>query len=246
MPLAGRPVRGHRLPCAPVLRRLAVHRRVGVVQQPPVPGDRVVVARRRGEPVPLLGEHHAHAAAEQPIGLAAAPGRDAPQHQLADPGRVPLGVGQRQLTPERPAPHQPAVDIEQLTHRLDVVQQVRCGVGLERRQIRAGAGRAAPAAALVEQHDAVALGVEHLPVPRLAARAGAAVQHQGGLPSRVSAHLPVDVVAVAGGEHSVLLRLDRRVALTHPWTITSLHRVVRTAAGRGRARSARGACRRRS
>ena len=36
-----------------------MHNRVGVVQQPPVPGDRVVVARPLGEPIPLLRKHHA-------------------------------------------------------------------------------------------------------------------------------------------------------------------------------------------
>ena len=103
-----RPVRGHRLPCAPSSAALRYTAGSGSCSSRRYPATGSSSPALSGKPVPLLGEHHAHAAAEQPVGLAPAPGGDAPQHQLGDPLGVLLGVGERQLTPERPAPHQPA------------------------------------------------------------------------------------------------------------------------------------------
>jgi hypothetical protein len=73
--------------------------------------------------------------------------------------------------------------------------------------------RRAPAAALVEQQHAVLRGVEEAPVFRRAAAARAAVQEHRGFAVRVSAHLPVDLVAIAGVEHAGLEGLDRRIEL---------------------------------
>lgn len=71
--------------------------------------------------------------------------------------------------------------------------------------------RRAPAAALVEQQDVVARGIEQTPMVGAAARAGAAVQEYRGLAGRVAAALPVDAMAVAGVEVAVGVGFDRWV-----------------------------------
>jgi len=59
--------------------------------------------------------------------------------------------------------------------------------------MRGGAARSA----LVEEHDAVAGGIEEAAVPGLAAGARPAVQKDHGQPVRVAAGLPVQAVTVA-------------------------------------------------
>ena len=73
----------------------------------------------------------------------------------------------------------------------------------------------ATAAALIEQDDAVGVGIEELAVERGAAAAGPAVQEHGGLAVGVAADLPEDAVAVADVEETVLGRLDRGIELAH-------------------------------
>ena len=89
----------------------------------------------------------------------------------------------------------------------------RCHVVLWRRSASGSlaCGVRASAAALVEQHDAVALGVEESPVPGRGARARSAVQEHDRLALGVAALLPVDAVAVADDEHAGLVRLDRGI-----------------------------------
>ena len=70
---------------------------------------------------------------------------------------------------------------------------------------------AAAAAALVEQHDAIARRVEEAPRFRIAAGARPAVQEHDGLARGIAAFLPVDLVAVADGQVAVTQWLDRRV-----------------------------------
>jgi hypothetical protein len=76
----------------------------------------------------------------------------------------------------------------------------------------AGGGRAA--AALVKEEDAIARGMKNRRAPASQPRRG---RHAGndGLPSVTH---PVDLVAVADGEMSVAMRLDRRV-----WFATRVH-----------------------
>ena len=100
----------------------------------------------------------------------------------------------------------------------DVGYQVRGGVGGERGVRIGGVRGAAPASALVEQHDAVRRRVEQ-PAPE-GSRAGSrpAVQDDGGLALRVSAGLPVHAVAVADVQRAVLVRLDGEIEPGHVQT----------------------------
>ncbi len=110
-------------------------------------------------------------------------------------------------------PHDPPVTSQRSTPRcvsesLDVRDQVRRRVA---RQVDVGPARVrgAPAAVpLVEQDDPVRLRIEQPRLPRRAARARPAVQHDCGLAKRIPACLPVHEVAVAHVEQAVLERLD--------------------------------------
>jgi hypothetical protein len=93
-----------------------------------------------------------------------------------------------------------------LAQPLDVRDQV---LGRVLTQVDVGLARVrrAPAAVpLVEEHDAIALEVEHLGVPNGAARTRAAMEHDRRLAFRVAPRLPPDEVAmfdiqVTGGVH---------------------------------------------
>jgi hypothetical protein len=75
------------------------------------------------------------------------------------------------------------LDAEVLPQPLHVGEQVLGGVVAHVGGGIAGMRRAAPASALVEQDDPVAIRIEVLASARLASPAGAAVHEQGGLPS---------------------------------------------------------------
>jgi hypothetical protein len=132
------------------------------------------------------------------------------QHHRRDALGVPLGVGQGQRHAPGVAPHQPPFDAEMRAQALEVADQVRRRVGRHGREgLRAG--DAATGAPLVEQDDAVAVGVEVPAVAGRAARAGAAVQDDGRLALRVAADLPVEAVAVPDVQQALRVRLERRV-----------------------------------
>ena len=93
-----------------------------------------------------------------------------------------------------------------LAEPLDILDQVPGRVGLE-----AGMRRRAAAAALVEQGDVVARGIELAAMIGAAAGAGAAMQHHRRLALRIAALLPVERVAVADVEPAGPVGLDRRI-----------------------------------
>jgi hypothetical protein len=175
--------------------------------RPPVPS----VARHAvAKPLPLLGKQAAHVACD-PLDLAAAGCDDGEQHDLGDVDGMRLCICQRQRRSPRPAQHEPPVDPDAAAQPLDVGEQMRSRVAGQIDSRVAGVGCTAPAAALVEQHDVIGVGVEQAPPPRRRARLGTSVQHDRRLAVRVPDLLPIDVVAVADGEHARGERLDRCV-----------------------------------
>jgi hypothetical protein len=70
---------------------------------------------------------------------------------------------------------------------------------------------AAAAAALVEEDDSIACGIEEPSRARVAAGTRAAVQEDRRLARRIAAFLPVDLMAVADGQVPVAARLDGRI-----------------------------------
>jgi hypothetical protein len=75
--------------------------------------------------------------------------------------------------------------------------------------------RRAPAAALIEQHDAIFLRVEELAVPRLDAAAGPAVHEQHRLAVGIAALLDVQLVQFRNLEALGPIRLDGGIGLRH-------------------------------
>ena len=206
------------LPRAPVPCRAVAHERIGVLHQPRVRGDEVAVAfglgNSRAKALPLSREE-ARDPAVQPVDLRAPRRGDREEHDLGDSLRVLLGVRQRERRAPRPAGDEPAFDGEMLAQALHVRDQMVRGVAAHVRRRVARVRSASPASALVEQHCAVAIGVEAATHVGRAPRAGAAVHHHGRLAVRVAARLPVDEVAVAHVEQSAVIGLDGRIELRH-------------------------------
>src|SRR5439155_13975436 len=100
--------------------------------------------------------------------------------------------------------------------RLDVTQEVLCGVRAQVGRGISGMRTAPPTVALIEQDDAVGARVEQPSEPRRASRAWAAVENEGGLTGRGAAALPVDEIAVTGAQHAVVVRLDFGIEVGHP------------------------------
>src|SRR5258706_332236 len=67
-----------------------------------------------------------------------------------------------------------------------------------------------PAAALVEQHHVITLGIEQAPMIGRTAAARAAMEEDRGLPPRRAASFPIDLMAVADIEMTGRIGLDRR------------------------------------
>jgi hypothetical protein len=63
-------------------------------------------------------------------------------------------------------------------------------------------------AALIEEHDVVALRIEEAPHLRIGTAARAAVQEDSGFAARVAAFLVIDFVAVGDAEVAAVVRLD--------------------------------------
>jgi hypothetical protein len=98
-----------------------------------------------------------------------------------------------------------------LAQAFHVGDQVMGGVGGQISGRVAGVGHAPATVALVEQDDAVALGIEDAALTRRATRARASMNDQRWLALGITADLPVDEMAVAGVEMPVAIRLDRRI-----------------------------------
>ena len=164
------------------------------------------------------GKHPAAAALVEPGELLAPQQEDAAQDQLAHAVGMALRVGQRQGRAPRAAEQLPALDAEMRAQPLHVGDQMPGGVGLQAR-VR----QRAAAAALVEQHDAVARRVVVAAHGGVAAAAGPAVHDQRRLAVGVAAFLEVDLVPPADLEPLLAIGLDRRIE-TEP--LTCRHRWV--------------------
>src|SRR5262245_28592047 len=122
-------------------------------------------------------------------------------------------VREDQRRAPRPSMQKPALDPQVLAQELHVCQQmlgrVDAHVGCRIACVRS----ASPAAALVEQHDPIAGGVERSARAPFAARAGPTVDDEPRLALRIAARLPVEGVAVAHVEDAVVVRLGWRIRL---------------------------------
>src|SRR5688572_25399524 len=134
-------------------------------------------------------------------------------------------MGLRIREPERAAPraaeYLPALELQMAAQPLHVGDEVPGRVRFERGM------RAAPArAALVEDDDPIASGIEKSPRVDVAAAARPAVHEHGGLARRVTRLLVVHLVAVSDREIARVERLDRRILrpVAHVLSVATLRR----------------------
>src|SRR5439155_5869183 len=124
-----------RLTQAPFECRLLPDPRVWISQQPAVSLDDIAVSlgdwQGTKQALPLLREEGSDAAAEQPVELGAAAGRNAEQDELADPARVLFGIRKRQRAAPGAAKHEPPLDSDVLAQQLDVGDEIRGAVVCE-------------------------------------------------------------------------------------------------------------------
>src|SRR5262249_36159892 len=139
----------------------------------------------------------------EPADLGVAQEEDAPQDELGNALRMRFGVRERERAAPRSAEHLPLLDAEVDAQALDVGDQILRRVLVERRL-----GRAASAAALVEEGDAVAPGIEEAPRERLDSASRSAMQKDRRLAVRTSHFLVIEVVARGDLEPACLVGLD--------------------------------------
>ena len=154
--------------------------------------------------------------AVEPIELPRAHQEDAAQHELGDPRRMGLRVGERQRRTPRTAEQLPALDAEVEAQCLHVLDEVPGGV-----VDQACMGAALAAAALVEQHDAVACRVEEPSLARIGAAARATVQEHHRLAGRVAALFPIDLVQIGDAQPAAAVGFDRWIQVAAHGRITS-------------------------
>jgi hypothetical protein len=156
------------------------------------------------EAVPGLREDRAHALGD-PVDLSPAGGGDAEQHDPTNPVRMRLRIGESQGGAPGDAVQDPGVHAEVFSQGLHVRDEVRRGVGLEGDLRVRCVGEGATATALLEADDPRPLQLETVAVPRGAERpARSAVHVEGGGAVRIAPFLPIDLLAIADGEHAVV------------------------------------------
>ncbi len=203
------------LPFTPAQRRILPNGRVGMGEQARVGSRQVCVPlgrrHRFDEPFPFAREDPPHVPGD-PLDFPAAACRDRSQRHAGHPVGMCLRIGQCEAhAPGHPPGHHPLVDPEMFAETLDIGDEVIGGV---RGQVGAriiGLGRAASAAALIEQHRA-----KHVRVEVPARTRGAvcpprsAVEIHEGKARRGADSFPVENVAVGYREMSRVVGLDCR------------------------------------
>ena len=199
-------MRGARFPDAPSARRFLPHRRIVARQSPVVRRDEIALlaARDRREVAfPGIGKEQARSALVKPLELPAPKQKDAAEHELGHAIGMLLGVGEPERAAPRAAEDEPALDAEVHAKRFDVRDQMPGRVVGERRVRLALA-----ATALIEEHDAIALGVEEATLPGTRPAARSTVQEDGGLTVGVARLLEVERVLRRDLQESRPVRLN--------------------------------------
>src|SRR5690606_16930585 len=114
-----------------------------------------------------------------------------------------LGISQRERRAPRATEQLPPLDAQMLPEALHVGDQIPGRIVLERRM-----RDRAPAAALIEQNDAIAGGIVIAPHRGVAAATRSAMHEKCRLAMRVSALLEVDLVASRYRQATLGIRLD--------------------------------------
>ena len=162
------------------------------------------------EILPVVRENAARALAIEPVDIGLAAQEDAAQHQSEHPFGEGFGVQQGQGGAPGAAEQQPALHLQMLAHPFQVGEQVLGGVGAE-----FGMGAGAAGAALVDQDDAIFLGVEEAAVLFAAPGARPAVHEQDGHALVDATFLDVERVAIADIEAVAGVGTNGGIKLSH-------------------------------
>jgi hypothetical protein len=146
------------------------------------------------------------AALVEPVDFLFAQQEDAAENEFGDAIGMSLGIGQGEGGAPGSAEDLPALNAQVHADFFDVGDQVPGGVGFEGR-----IGSALAAAALVEVHDAVLLGMEEAALFGIGATTGAAVQEDRRLASGIAALFEINFVHGGDPEAAGVEGLDGRV-----------------------------------
>src|SRR5579863_7534599 len=158
--------------------------------------------------LPGIGENLRCTVLIEPADFGVAQQENPAQHEFADALGIGLRVGERQGAAPGPSKYQPALYPQVSAQSLDVGDQVP-GRILDQACARA----AAPAASLIEHHDAIVSRVEELARALVGAGAGPAVQEHGRFAGRIAALFIVDLMHVRDAQVAVAKGFDRRIQL---------------------------------
>ena len=153
--------------------------------------------------LPVVRKHPARAMLVKPDEVLTADQEDAAQHHRKHPRGESLGVDEAERAAPGAAEQHPAFDTEKFANALHVGNQ---GLRVVAREL--GVRRRATRAALVEQDDAVAFGVEKATVARLRSHAGTAMHEEHRDPFGVAALLEIEFMGRIHREAMGLVRLD--------------------------------------
>src|SRR5262245_29195280 len=121
-----------------------------------------------------------------------------------------FGVRQGERASPRSSEDEPALDTKVLAQPLHVVDQIPGRVFAQLR-----VGTAFPTAALIEQNDAVMVGIEKTPVFGQSPAPRSAVNEHRGTPLRVAAFFEVNLVKLRNAQHSGAVGLQGWVKRSH-------------------------------
>ena len=195
--------RQHREPAligGPDARGAPLHRRVGIGEAGKVGGERIGalgLGQVADEIGVEIGAENLRTVDEGPLDLLRCAEEDRAQHEPQHAVGVCLRVGERERRAPRAADEEPTLDAEMLADALEVGDEMRRRVGLER-EVR----MAAAASALIEQHRPEAIGIEQRAVEMLRAAARSPVQEQRRDAVGAADLLDVDPMAIADVEHA--------------------------------------------
>ena len=176
-------------------------------------GDQVVpfgFRDRREIRFPCIGKQPRRAFLVEPFQFPASQHEDAAQHQFGDPLRMRLRICQGQGRAPAATEHLPAFDAQGFAQPLDVVDEVPRGV-----VDKVGVRHRTPAAALVEQNDAVLGRIVESPHLRAASGAGTAMQQHHGFALRIAALFVIERVARIDCQPAGVVGLDVGIQRAH-------------------------------
>ena len=178
-----------------------------VAGQAPVIGGHQVAALgfrdRRDEVLPGIGKERVGPLLIEPLELARPQRENAAQDDLADTGRMRLGIGERERRAPGTAAELPALEPEMFAQPLHVGHKIPGRV-----LGKLGMRRRLPAAALVEQDDSIGVRIVRAPHRRVGAATRPAMHDDDRFALWIAAFLEIDAVQIGHFQRAGPIGLD--------------------------------------